>query len=84
MRDIRKEAARLGDEDEAEQWPRGKEDAPLDRQSPFWMAIRACGKDGKTVDVPVKDGYFEMTLPRAFFADNPRSITVSWVDFYRS
>jgi hypothetical protein len=26
MRDIRKEAARLGDEVEAEQWPRGKED----------------------------------------------------------
>ncbi len=64
-------------------WKDGKENAPLDRNSPFWMEIRAVDRNGKVVDTPVKDGYFEMMLPRAFFADNPRSITVNWIDFYR-
>jgi hypothetical protein len=34
-------------------------------------------------ELPLKDGYFEVTLPRAFFEGNPKSITLNWVDFYR-
>ncbi|SMP41556.1 hypothetical protein SAMN06265222_101608 [Neorhodopirellula lusitana] len=42
------------------------------------------GEDGKLVNtVPLKGGYFEMKLPETFFASNPKSITLNWIDFYR-
>jgi hypothetical protein len=66
-------------------WKDGKEDAPLDEKSPFWMEIRMVGGDGKPAkEIPLKDGYFEMALPKAFFKGNPKSITVNWIDFYRN
>jgi hypothetical protein len=66
-------------------WKDGKEDAPLDSRSPFWMEIRMVGGDGKPAKaIPLKDGYFEMALPKAFFEGQPKSITVNWIDFYRN
>ena len=66
-------------------WKDGKEDAPLDTKSPFWMEIRMVGGDGKPAkNIPLKDGYFEMRLPKAFFEGNPKSITLNWIDFYRN
>jgi hypothetical protein len=65
-------------------WKDGKEDAPVDEQSPFWMDIRILSSDGKPArELPLKDGYFEMRLPKLFFEGNPRSITLNWIDFYR-
>jgi hypothetical protein len=69
----------------ARQWKDGKEDAPLDEKSPLWMDIRILGSDGKPATaLPLKDGYFEVTLPRALFDGNPKAMTVSWIDFYRT
>jgi hypothetical protein len=65
-------------------WKDRKEDAPLDKKSPFWMDIRILGSDGKPArQIPLKGGYFEMRLPRAFFEGNPKAITLTWIDFYR-
>ncbi len=65
-------------------WMDKNEDAPLDTTSPFWMEIRMFGSDGNpATQIPLKDGYFEMKFPKAFFDDNPKSITISWIDFYR-
>jgi hypothetical protein len=65
-------------------WKDGKEEAPLDEKSSFWTAIRIIGSDGKPAkELPLKDGYFEVTLPRVFFQGNPKSITLNWIDFYR-
>jgi hypothetical protein len=65
-------------------WKDGKEDAPLDENSPYWMAIRIVSGDGKPArELPLKDGYFEMALPKAFFEGNPKSVTLTWIDFYR-
>src|SRR5262245_11086484 len=65
-------------------WKDGKEDAPLDEKSPLWTAIRILGGDGKPAkELPLKDGYFEVALPRAFFEDSPKAITLNWIDFYR-
>jgi hypothetical protein len=48
------------------------------------MEIRMVGKDGKPAEaIPLVNGYIEMRLPKAFFRDNPKSITVNWIDFYR-
>lgn len=66
-------------------WKDGKEDTVLDTKSPLWMEIRMVGSDGKPAKtIPVKDGYFEMQLPKALFEGNPKSITVNWIDFYRN
>ena len=66
-------------------WKDGNEDAPLDEKSPLWTDIRIIGGDGKpTKELPLKDGYFEVTAPKAFFEANPKSITVNWIDFYRN
>ena len=65
-------------------WKDGREDAPLDEKSPFRMDLRILTGDGKPASkIPLKDGYFEMSLPRAFFEGNPKSITLTWIDFYR-
>jgi hypothetical protein len=66
-------------------WKDDKEDAPLDEKSPCWMDVRVLDKDGKPArEVPLKGGYFEITLPAVLFNDNPKSITLSWIDFYRN
>jgi hypothetical protein len=66
-------------------WKDGKEDEPLDAKSPFWMEVRIVGGDGKQAkEIPLKGGYFELPLPKAFFEGNPKAITVNWIDFYRN
>lgn len=65
-------------------WKDGEEDSPLDSKHPYWTEVRMVGKDGKPVKtIPLKDGYFEIKLPKALFENNPKSITLSWIDFYR-
>jgi len=66
-------------------WKDGKEGAPLDVKSPFWADIRIVGDDGKpATELPLKNGYFEVTMPRALFEGNPKTITAGWIDFYRN
>jgi hypothetical protein len=49
------------------------------------MDIRILTSDDKPAkELPLKDGYFEMTLPRALFESNPKSIRLNWIDFYRN
>ena len=65
-------------------WKDGQEDAPLDERSPLWTDIRIVGGDGKPArELPLKDGYFEVALPKALFEGNPKSVTLNWIDFYR-
>ncbi|GAB5517597.1 hypothetical protein [Rhodopirellula baltica] len=61
-----------------------KDDSPLDAKHPSWMDIRMLDKDGEPVRrIPLNEGYFEMQLPKALLDDNPKSITLKWIDFYR-
>ena len=65
-------------------WQDGKEASLLNSQHPYWMEIRMIGKDGKpTTSIPLTDGYIEMRLPKALLEDNPKLITLDWIDFYR-
>lgn len=66
-------------------WKNTEEDKPLDSTSPLWMEIRSLGSDGTpATEIPLKNGYFEMQLPKTLLDSNPQSITVSWIDFYRT
>ena len=63
-------------------WKDGSEETPLDAKSPFWMEVRIVDGDGKQAkELPLKDGYFAMLLPKAIFMGNPKSITTTWIDF---
>jgi hypothetical protein len=65
-------------------WKDGEEDAPLDAESPYWMEIRRVGDDGKlATTIPLTDDCFEIQLPKALFEDNPKLISVNWINFYR-
>ncbi len=78
------EAAVSSQDGKVRLWKNGKEDSPLHTKHQYWMEIRMVEKDGKPVKtIPLKDGYFEMRLPKALFEDNPKSITLNWIDFYR-
>ena len=78
------EAAVSSQDGKVRLWKDGKEDSPLDSKHPYWMEIRMVGADGKPVKtIPLKDGYFEMQFPKALLGDNPKSITLNWIDFYR-
>jgi hypothetical protein len=82
---IQLEAAISSQEGTVRLWKDGREDLPLDSTSPYWMRVRMIVGDGKLAKaIPRKDDYFELPLPRAFFEGNPKSITVSWIDFYRN
>jgi hypothetical protein len=60
----------------------GKEVAPGD---PFWMDVQVLDKNGKPAEaIPLHGGCFVLTLPPALLKDNPQSITVRWIDFYRN
>ncbi len=60
------------------------DDREVEKGSPFWTEIKVLGADGKpTLDYPLKDGYFEIALPAALLREQPRTITLSWIDFYR-
>lgn len=57
---------------------------PLDAQRAYRMKIRSIDKEGNpATKIPLQDGYFEIQLPSALLEENPKSITVSWIDFYR-
>ena len=63
---------------------KGKEVSAPKSGSPYWLAILPVGGDGKPArSIPIDDGYFEVTLPKALFERNPKSITLEWIDFYR-
>ena len=58
----------------------GRDEKPITESSPFWTDVMFVGGGRK---IPLEDGYFEMRLPVALFKNNPKSITMSWIDFYR-
>lgn len=63
-------------------WLNQKEDRPLDKNHPLWMEIRRMtpkDQKGDTGEV-----FFQMELPREFLKQQPSTIALEWVDFYRN
>jgi hypothetical protein len=70
---------------EVRQWLNENEDRPLDSKSAYWLEIRPLDHDGKpTKSIPLKEGYFEIKLPKKILESNPRSLKLEWIDFYRN
>jgi len=66
-------------------WKDQDEETRLSDEHPLMLKIVGQTNDGKaTTAIPLQDGYFEIVLPKAFFQDTPKSISVKWIDFYRN
>jgi len=51
----------------------------------YELGVRILDENSKpSQNLPLKNGYFELQIPKVFFEDNPRSITFRWIDFYRN
>jgi hypothetical protein len=62
----------------------GKQEVPIERSSPFWTEIHMLDAQGHPAGkIPLEDRVFEVTVPRALLASNPRALTLDWIDFYR-
>ena len=49
-------------------------------ESPYWAPVKIAGEYWPESERPE---YFEIALPAKLFDENPREITLSWVDFFR-
>ncbi len=60
----------------------GGREKTVEKGSPYWTEIQAFDASGRPVaGLPEGAGYFEMALPQALL--EARSLTISWIDFYR-
>lgn len=51
---------------------------------PDRLDFRGVGTDGKPTEaLPLRDGHFELRLPKAFFDGNPKVFRLAWIDWYR-
>ena len=66
-------------------WKDGQENTPLDSTNPNWLEIRLLNRNGQPIkSIPLKEGHFEISLPKSLFEGNPKSITLHWIDFNRN
>jgi hypothetical protein len=66
-------------------WKNNDEAAPLKKGDPFWTPIQILKRDGAPATaLPLSDGTFEIPLPPALFGGNPKTLELSWIDFYRN
>ena len=47
------------------------------------MHVKTVCRLAKEKKIPLKDGYFELSLPKKLFEKNPKAIKLEWVDFFR-
>ena len=57
------------------------DESTLDETSPYYSNVRIVGGGRK---IPLKGGFFEVPLPAKLFEENPKEITLRWIDFYRN
>ncbi|MCH5376231.1 MAG: class I SAM-dependent methyltransferase, partial [Planctomycetes bacterium] len=67
------------------QWNAGGEETEVLPGTPLWTEARVLDEDGKPREGrPDEGGYFELALPPGLFQDQPRSLRLEWIDFYRN
>ncbi|MBK8046765.1 MAG: hypothetical protein IPK16_06360 [Anaerolineales bacterium] len=49
----------------------------------YWTPIEIIPAAGETPAIPLKEGYFAITIPSALLQDADGVLKVQWVDFYR-
>ena len=57
-------------------------ESPLLPGNPLWMEIEIVS-DQTEKKIPLKDGYFEVTIPQQFIQNAGKTFEIEWIDFYR-
>ena len=55
---------------------------PILPGQPLWMEIRIVS-DQTAPDIPLEEGYFEVTFPQGFMEKSGSYFEIQWVDFFR-
>ena len=55
---------------------------PITPLHPLWLEMRVVSEEAAR-SVPLKEGYFEITLPAKFLEEAVGSFEMRWIDFYR-
>lgn len=58
----------------------GTSELPMDPLDPLWLKVEIVSR---SQDIPLQDGYFEITIPQEFLTQAGNSFEIQWIDFYR-
>lgn len=59
------------------------EEKQIEKGDSYWMDLKVVDVSEKTAKGLQKKDYIEMRLPKAFLKENPKSLELGWIDFYR-
>jgi hypothetical protein len=57
-------------------------ESPLLPGHPLWMEINIISNQGEQ-QIPLEEGYFEVTVPQEFIQNAGKTFEIEWIDFYR-
>ncbi|QDT36565.1 hypothetical protein Pan189_09250 [Stratiformator vulcanicus] len=60
------------------------EEIAVDKKSPYWLKVGSLTAKSKTSDDPAQAAGFEVTLPDKMTSQDPKSLEIRWIDFYRN
>lgn len=65
-------------------WKDDQEATPLGPNDRFRIGVRMLDEQRQPTDeLPLKSGSIELALPPSLFEQQPKSLTLRWIDFYR-
>lgn len=79
---IKVEISSLGDNEIRQSVTKNGLTEIINTDSEFWLPILISPTQGDTT-IPLEAGTIDVRIPPAFYARNPESFTISWIDFYR-
>ena len=57
-------------------------ETPLLPGHPLWTEIQIVSNQGEK-EIPLEEGYFEVTVPQEFIRNAGKTFEIEWIDFYR-
>jgi len=63
----------------------GNPSSKIDQASDYWTDIKIVGTGGRGAQkIPLRAGFFEITIPKAMLKHNPKRLDFEWIDFHRN
>ncbi len=62
---------------------KNKRESIITAYSPYWMPVDVISENNGTNLIPLQSGYFEVKIADVILQDNPNSLFIRGIDFYR-